>query len=176
MARTITRTVYTFDELSDSAKETARQWYREGLDYSFAEDNVDSLKKWAEWMGVDITDYSLAGSDNRNNQVRWDINSRQFDGLRGVRLWKYLNNQFIMPDLSGNCPFTGYCFDESLLDTLRAFMRRPWDATYRTLIKESIDKFIRDYAADVDNCYTDESVDEAMDANEYEFYEDGSKY
>lgn len=176
MARTITREVFTFSELSETAKETARDWYRTDLEYHWAGENMDSLKKWANWMNVVITDYSLGGSDNRNN-VRWHLNIEdKIADLRGVRLWKFFTNQFPLPDLSGNCPFTGYCFDETLLDVIRDFMARPWDATYRDLIRESIDKYVHDYAADVDYTYENEAVDEAIEANGYEFYEDGSNY
>lgn len=174
--RTITKEVFTFSELSETAKETAREWYREGMEYGWATENLDSLNAWAKWMGVSITNYSLGGSDNRDNHVRWHLETDQFEGFRGVRLWKYLNNQFIMPDLSGNCPFTGYCFDETLLDVFRDFMKRPWDATYRDLIRASIDKLVHDYAADVDYTYENEAVDESIEANGYEFYEDGSNY
>lgn len=33
--KTIETTVYSYDELSDDAKEEAREWYREGNDYAF---------------------------------------------------------------------------------------------------------------------------------------------
>lgn len=43
--RTIEKTIYKFDELSDCAKEKAREWYREGqLDYEW----WDSVYDWAE--------------------------------------------------------------------------------------------------------------------------------
>lgn len=50
------KTVFTFDELSDSAKEKARQWYREcsAHDPDFAEFVFEDAANVAELMGLDI--------------------------------------------------------------------------------------------------------------------------
>jgi hypothetical protein len=53
--RTIETKVYTFDELSDSAKEKAREWYREGnLDYEWWDCTYDDAVKCAECLGIEI--------------------------------------------------------------------------------------------------------------------------
>lgn len=181
MPREVTQTVYKYEELSDRAKERAREWYREEIlafddDYYWCKDNVDSLKKWADWFCVKILDYSLGGSDNRNQHVKFELYIDYIiEEMRGVRLWKYFNNQLVMPDLSGNCPFTGYCFDEVLLDKIRDFMKRPWDTDYQELMQDCIDDFCKAYADDVDYQYSDEAVEESIIANEYEFDEDGNQ-
>lgn len=55
MPRTITTTVYQFDELNDKAKERVRQWYREGaLDYEWWKCLHDEAATVAELMGLDI--------------------------------------------------------------------------------------------------------------------------
>jgi len=177
MPRTITKEIFKFPELSDSAKEKARYWYRSTTEYTWLDENLQSLRKWGEWMHVKIKNYNLGGSDNRHNHIEWETDIDEgFDSLIGVRLWKYFQNQFAMPDLSGNCPFTGNCFDEVLLDRFREFMEHPWDTSYRKLIQESIDAFVESYAEDVDAEYSDEQVDEALYMNDYEFYEDGSPF
>lgn len=50
------KTVFTFNELSDSAKEKARQWYRECLagDSDFAEFVFEDAANIAELIGLDI--------------------------------------------------------------------------------------------------------------------------
>ena len=53
---TITTTVYNFDELSDEAKEKARDWYREGaLDYEW----WDCTYNDAATIGLKITSFDL---------------------------------------------------------------------------------------------------------------------
>ena len=55
--RTITKTLYEFDDLSDNAKENARQWYREGgLDYEWWDCVFDDAKQIGLLMGIDIKD------------------------------------------------------------------------------------------------------------------------
>jgi hypothetical protein len=177
MAKTVEVDVYKFEELSDRAKEKAREWYRSGFDYYWGDDNISSLKEWADWFNVKIKNYSLGGSDNRSQGVDFDLYiDSNVDQLRGVRLWKWMNNQTVLPDLTGNCPFTGFCFDENLLDKVRDFMKRPWDTDYRELMQDCIDEFCKAYADDVDYQYSDEAVDESMEANEYEFDEDGNRF
>lgn len=53
---TKTTNLYTFNELSDSAKERARQWWREGSsdDAFWSECTIDEAKEQAKNMGLDI--------------------------------------------------------------------------------------------------------------------------
>lgn len=49
------QTVYNFDELSDDAKEQARQWFREGaLDYDWYNFIYDDAATIAEGLGLDL--------------------------------------------------------------------------------------------------------------------------
>ncbi len=171
--------VYKFNELDDQAKQKAREWYRQGFEYHWARENMDSLKAFADWFQLRIRDYSLGGSDNRSQGVKYELRcDDNLLGMSGARLWRYFqNNPHMLPDLSGDCPFTGYCFDETLLDPFRQFMKRPAvGTTYEDLVKDAIDAFCKTYADDVDYNYSDEAVDESIEANEYEFTEDGEPY
>lgn len=179
---TVSTEVFKYEELSDRAKEAARNWYRSCGDcYHWGDDNLSSLEAFADWFGLNIRDYSLGGSDNRDNHVKWELKyDDNWQDIKNVRLWKYLmNNPHMMPDLSGNCPFTGYCMDESLLDPIRTFMQRPesrTDVTWKDLLERCIDSFVKAYRDDVDYTYSDEAVEESIIANEYEFTESGNHY
>lgn len=53
--RTVTQTVYTFDELSDSAKERAREAHREGqLEYDWWDSSYDDFARVADILGIDL--------------------------------------------------------------------------------------------------------------------------
>lgn len=56
MAKQITITAYTFDELSDKAKENARQWMREGIDVDWWSDQVTED---AAQVGIKITGWDI---------------------------------------------------------------------------------------------------------------------
>ena len=51
--------VYKFEELSDSAKDTARQWFREGFDYPWFQDAMDSVRAFSKEFGVKVKDYEI---------------------------------------------------------------------------------------------------------------------
>lgn len=51
--RVITQTVYNFDELSDAAKEKARDWYRMSLEFS-ADCVIDDAVTIADLFGLDL--------------------------------------------------------------------------------------------------------------------------
>lgn len=66
---TITRELYQFNELSDEAKEKAREWFREGLYYdSFEFDHViDDAKEIAALMGIDIYNVYYSGFSSQGD-------------------------------------------------------------------------------------------------------------
>lgn len=48
---TVTRTLYYFEELSEKAKEEAREWYREGaLDYELVDNLIEALTDFNSWI------------------------------------------------------------------------------------------------------------------------------
>src|SRR5262245_48325937 len=48
-----TTSVYTFDELSDEAKDTAREWFRRGLEFD-AEPVLEDAERMADILGINI--------------------------------------------------------------------------------------------------------------------------
>jgi hypothetical protein len=54
MPRTITSTVYTFDELSDRAKDKARAWFREGDSDADTSCTYEDAAQCAEILGIDL--------------------------------------------------------------------------------------------------------------------------
>jgi len=60
MPTVIETTVFTFDELTDAAKECAREWYREGnLDYDWWDCTYDDFSTICEILGVELATHSV---------------------------------------------------------------------------------------------------------------------
>jgi hypothetical protein len=176
--QTHTITTYLFDELSDQAKESAIEYVRANFHdlYSWHDDNVNSLKAFGNHFSLSDPDWevSTCSYSHASASVSDDL-----EELKGVRLWKYLNNSGLLSDdlLSGNCPFTGFCMDESLLDPIRAFMEKPDQSlNYQELIDTCLAAWVSAYVADWEYTYTDEAIKETIEANEYEFTENGNFY
>lgn len=78
MPQDITTTIYTFDELSDEAKERARAWYREGgFDYEWWDSTYEDAYRVAELMGLDI---EPQGKDDRKHGISFSGFWSQGDG------------------------------------------------------------------------------------------------
>lgn len=167
--------VFKFTELSGKAQEKAIENYRATQEYPWTDENLDSAKAFAEWFGLSILDYNL-GSCNSFVKFKFKDPYSRCAELRGVRLWKYLQNQVMLPDLSGACPFTGYCFDEVLLDELRKFLERPYDCFGAELMRYCFDSFAQAYSNDVDHFFSSAAIAEQLTETEAEFTADGSEW
>jgi len=83
MARTETVTVYTFDELSDTAKERARQWYREGIgpeEFEFVTEDAETI---LGMLGVSLRYHDVPlmnGTTRRAPNLWWQVGYCQSDG------------------------------------------------------------------------------------------------
>lgn len=153
---TIIRNVYTFDELSDAAKETAREWYRQGDEYPWMDEAMQSIRTFCEHFGVSIRNYCIDSYGYL--YVSTDAENTHF---RGVKLRQI--NCDAMP--------TGYCLDNTLWFEFYDEFKRTGDAL--AAFNDAIDAAVRDIREDIEYHYSDECVDESILCNEYEFTEDG---
>jgi len=144
--------VYLFDELTDDAKEKARDWWREGgLDQ---EDAWDSVREDAEQVGLKITSLD----DYRNNEGKFIVSASDT-----VRLIKENHGE--------HCDTfkTALKYSSLLVD------QEDEDTAY-----EFLDDLLEDYRImlnkEIEYRYSDESVDENLRCNEYTFTENGKRF
>lgn len=91
--RTIETTVYQFTELSDAAKERAREWYRRGLDGDafFAESVIEDAATIAEMMGLDLCKRAVklcGGGTRQETAIYWSVFYSQGDGACFAGTWR----------------------------------------------------------------------------------------
>ena len=151
--------LYKFDELSDDAKDVARNWWRQDLEYFWMDDAMNSVKSFCDHFGVMIHEYNIGAF--QPSYLDTDAENAHF---RGVKL-KSINRDY-MP--------TGYCIDCTLWQTFHDEFKRTGDALYA--FNEAIDAAVSEIKADIEYQYSDEAVDEMLTINEYEFTEDGKIY
>lgn len=154
--RTIEQTIYTFDELNDDAKERARAWYREDLDYPWFGEVMDSLKDFCSEFGVKVLDYSMG--ETRNEYIKTDATNANFRGLKVKGF-----DREAMP--------TGFLFDSELRYTFADEFKRTGDALYA--FQQALEQLLLAVRKDIEHQYSDECVDDMLIANEYEFTEEG---
>ena len=175
--------VCQYDDLEPEAQAVAREWYQRcgGTEYTWGAEALATLHRFAEVVGIHVRNYSLGGSDNRRQGVKYDLRERgAWQDLEGVRLWRYLqNNDWLLgfDQVTKDCNLTGYCLDYSICKPLRDFIDRPTvGATWSEIVRDCIEEFCAAYAQDVDDCSSEESIVDSIRANEYEFLPNGEKY
>ena len=157
--RTIELEVVKFEELSDSAKDNARNWFREGNDYFWWNDALKSIEAFCSEFNVKIKDYQVGTCSY--SYMDTDAENRHF---RGRKLSEF--NKDHNP--------TGYCLDFTLWETFRD----TWEETGSALkaFNQAIDAGIKDIVRDMEYQDSEESVDEMLIVNGYEFYPNGKIY
>ena len=166
--RTIQQTVYTFDELSEKAKEKAIQKQRDfeeefGLPSLLREYLYDTLKQ-------QLKKYDMSCDKPK---IYYSLNYCQGDGAMFEGTVTYKN---YVATITHSGRYTHYNSKDIELLTIKgnevsSHKQEEFDALYVTICKE-LERagyaFIEDYL-------TDESMAEDIRANEYEFYEDGTQ-
>jgi len=172
---TQTKITYKFNELSDDAKDAARDWYRTDLEFCWADEWRESLKGFCDHFPAAARDWSISTWSYSYVEIE-STESDDVNELTGIRLWKWLNNtgHFNAKTLSGEYPLTGFYGDELLLDPIREFRDRPNSTTtLPELMQACGDAWLMAYIAEWEYSYSDEAVDENIICNEYDFDEDG---
>lgn len=151
--------VYKFEELSDSAKEKARAWYREGNDYFWWDDALGSIKAFCNEFGVKIKNYEVGMWGH--SFLDTDAENHHFRGRK-------------LKDVKRDYTPTGYCLDCDLWETFHD----TWKTTGDPLgaFNEAIRVAVRDIVRDMEYQNSDEAVDEMLVVNGYEFDEDGNRF
>jgi len=181
--QTQTIITYSFDELPIETQEQIADSWRDGDYFFWGDEWQDSLHKFANYFGLHVEDWriDLWGQsyvkfyfyDDDYDKFYDDPNSLARSDISGVRLYKKLINRYDAHDMK-DCPFTGYCGDESLLKPIRDFIKRPCKHTsFYELIDECFDNWIREYKADIEYWESFDCIRDEILANAYEFTDDG---
>lgn len=156
--------LYQFDELTERAKEQARDWYREGEDGSFAWENI---QEDAKNIGLIIESLDQHRA-NRGHFERFAENTAER----------------ISKEHGETCDT--YKTAKVFLDALKALPRDEdgelslYDQDKaEDLEKEFLHDLLEDYRIilekDIEYQYSNEHIDETILANEYEFTENGKR-
>lgn len=92
MPRIIEKTVYQFDELTDEAKEKARQWYRESDDGYCLDNVISDFSQIAEIIGLELSTRSVPlmnGKTRQEPEVYYSVAYSQGDYAAFTGTWRY---------------------------------------------------------------------------------------
>jgi hypothetical protein len=205
--RTKTITLYKFNELSDAAKEKARDWYRQ---FVFADNNdwdhvIDDANDIAKIFGLDISKRratTMGGSIVEHPAIYFQLSYSQSDGASYDGTYSYKSGS--VKEIKEHAPqdkelhrivlglqnvqrkhfykLTAYCVTRRS-DELGITVehgddqyRDIGDSAYelRDLLRAFAQWIYKRLRDECDFQSADEQVDDSIEANEYEFNEDGS--
>ena len=150
--------IYSFDELSDKAKETAISNYRSNcFEYAWQDESHESLKAFCGLFGVEVTGYSIG---------TWVHSYIETDAKNGhFRGW---NKQKVnaIPEF-----LTEYCLDCAFIEAFKREFEKTGDAFYS--FNEAIDAGLKDWVADLEYQESNEYIADFLTANEFQFLENG---
>jgi len=191
--KTKTINIYSFDELSEEAKEKALQDYKErNTEIFWMDETIESLEGlFKNCDGISLKDYSLG---EYNSWIRVDFTNEEVENFTGKRAMAWLENNLlsnIRVSYYGDkrkelrqygkyyyagqikpCPFTGYCVDDDLLDDLIKEVKEGSDLkTAFEGLASTVQRIIQN---EVEYQNSNEYITEHFEANNYEFDEEGN--
>jgi hypothetical protein len=163
--------VYTYSELSEKARDAARQDFAASEGYSWADDAMASIQALAKHFGGTMRNWSIDWFNSSYSSAEFSMPSldeSEIEELLG-ELGEY--NPETLKGL-GDCKLTGFCADEDAIDGFR----QAWHDGERDLdglMQSAFDSWLKAAQADCESYYSDEQFAEMCEANGYEFYENG---
>lgn len=202
--RTIETAVYTFDELSDTAKERARQWFREASGPEDFDQVIEDAQHMGEILGFSFRTHAvpLHGGGTRHDPcIWWKLGYSQSDGVWIEASYSYAKGAHtkiraeapqdtVLHDLADRLLGLQKAYGYQLTATVRHDDRGPMDLSVEHPTREfpqavytDFREIIRDYEKWIYRQLrqqdewrnADEQVDETIRENEYEFTADGKR-
>jgi hypothetical protein len=193
--------IYSFGELSDSAKEKAKQDYAASNSFHAANEYLESLRKLAQHFDGELKNYSIdwfncsyssadfempnaeyIGQNNLPDDIHRaigesdatldDIEEAYEQWLKDKLLALGNCNPLTLKGL-GDCVLTGYCADEDAIDGFRiAYMAGERDLD--KLMQAAFRSWLKAAQNDCEGFYENDYFEEHCQCNGDEFLEDGS--
>ena len=170
--RTYEAIAYTFNELGDKAKQSAKDSFFADSGYSWADDAFASLKAFAKAFDARITNYSIDYWNASPSYAEFDAPEMERSEIE-ARIKMLGNFDPVTFRGLGECKLTGYCADEDALDGLRKEFYAG-ESDLNELLQSGFWTWLQAAQADCEHQASDEAFAELCEANGYEFDEDGT--
>lgn len=192
--KTIELKLYSFNELSDEAKEKAiSEWLSGGGSYDFYySERIASYRKAMEiYNQLKSIENEISGSrlvayiENNFSNLWRNKNriSKHKDGKFKNCYYSYKYDclkfrvsRIFETNNIDNCPLTGVCYDIDFMEPIINFMKNPSSKITNIDLCEDMPSYESIYDMDIEYMSSYEYVSEHFEANDYEFTEDGKIY
>lgn len=192
--KTIETKVYEFDELSDDAKEKAREWYREGaLDYEWWDGVFESAKTAGACLGITVDNIYFSGFSSQGDgacfvgtyayrkgwraALRAEFGEATLEPLEAIGQSLQDAQKRVFYRGTADVRKTSHYYEHE--NTVRIECD-PDDGELADALTDTLRDFMRWIYRELEKEYdwlnSDEQVDEAIEANEYTFTADGERF
>lgn len=198
----VTIKVYPINELDQPQQEKAFYNWLESDDYTWNAENKDTLEKFSDIFPIKVKKYEYG----YQNFIDWNFTeSEEIENLSGIRLMKYIYNNYFQYIFKGKyystkghydennkyhykhryskiifencCPLTGYCMDDDILEPIYKFLKNPEKhITFYHLLSDCLYSWVHACQNDYEHSTSKEFFIEECQANERLFYSDGKEY
>lgn len=199
--RTIERKIYHYDELSEQAQKVAIEFMRDEISNAIIDsDSVDyynTLNKIEQIFGVRIYNWNV---NEYNPYFRFEFTNIEEDTENEPRLLlRYLNTN-VLPYIDNKKQYYSktsrasrksrilynnnyeYCLTgcwcdsaiDNALNNIKQSVKNKFNA--RDFVESILEGFFEQWRNDYEFALSDECIAERIDANDYEFYENGKPY
>ena len=199
--RTIEHQIFRYDELSEQAQQVATESMRDSIADMRIESESDDYRNTLEMIEqifrVNVYDWQV---NEYNSYFRFDFVGIDEDVENEPRLLlRYLNTNVlpcidnkkryysktarvsrksrILCDKNYNYCLTGcWCDDavDNALNNIKQSVKNKLNA--REFVRSMLEGFFEQWRNDYEYAYSDECIAEVIEANDYEFYENGKPY
>ena len=158
--QTINLELFKFDELSDDAKEKARDWWRStAFDFAWNDESRESIEAFVSHFGARLVSFGVAPYESPDYSAEY-FNSH----FRGMKLRDFKRD--FMP--------TGYCLDCTLWETFYDNFKLSGDA--KAAFDLALWEGFKEWRDDMEHQLSDEYIDDVLTINEYSFLDDGTRW
>lgn len=194
--RTITKEVFHFSELSESAQEYALKKWNEYDNFDNS-DNESTLDAFERIFPVKIKNWEIGCRNYIDSKMTCDDEIAELSWQRLVAyIWnnyksdifkgkyysksRYIDGKFKYKSrqskikLESCCPFTGYYMDDAILRPIIDFLNKPDNTSFEDLIDDCLDQWLTSCQEAYEYEQSLEAFEDIAEANQYEFYEDGT--
>lgn len=116
------KTTYTYEELDDSAKQKARDWYLNGMDYDWYDGVYEMAIEDGKKLGFDIAEIHFSGFYSQGDGARWKgaidvadwLKANAPDTIGVSALIALINTGYIPAHTKVSTTYSQYCHENTM--------------------------------------------------------------
>jgi hypothetical protein len=191
--QTITKhvNVYSFNELSDDIKQEVINNWRVNDEYFWDSENAGSLNAFCDIFNIKVKEYEYGYHNYINVSFNLDddimelsflklhkhlINNYYRDIFKPKYYYKNSKKRLSKIQLKNDCVLTGYCADNSILQPMYDFLKKPYNTDFERLLNDCLNNWLNSCRHDYDFWNSAECIIDEIESNDYQFLGNGNIY